>query len=74
MTVFKRFKRWLVDHFLPGWAVDTILRDNATLRDRNAELRAEVKALNAYINGMQRAMHDMARAKVVMPVERVRDD
>ena len=72
--MFKRFRTWLVSRFLPAWAVDTLKRDNERLTIRNNELRAEVKALNAYINGMQRAMHDMARAKVVMPVERVRDD
>ena len=72
--MFKRFKLWLIDKFLPAWAVDTIFRDNATLRKRNDELRAEIQALNAYINGMQRALHEVGRMKGVMKVERVRDD
>ena len=59
--MIKRFKRWLCERFLPSWAVDTLMRDNEHLRQTVAEQRAEINALNAYINGMQRALHEVGR-------------
>jgi hypothetical protein len=59
--MIKRFKRWLCERFLPSWAADTLARDNEHLRQMVAEQRAEINALNAYINGMQRALHEVGR-------------
>lgn len=59
--MIKRFKRWLCERFLPAWAVDTLKRDNEHLRQVVTEQRAEINALNAYINGMQRALRECGR-------------
>jgi hypothetical protein len=47
--------------YLPTWAVDTVQRDNDRLTREVRELKAENQALTAYINGMQRALHDVGR-------------
>lgn len=49
----RKFKRWLIEHFLPAWAKETILKENEELRQSVAELRQQVTELNSYIDGLQ---------------------
>ena len=46
-------KGWLIDHFLPMWAKETVLRDNRALRRENRQLTARVRELESYIRGVK---------------------
>lgn len=47
-------KNWLVEHFLPMWAKETVLRDNRALRRDIRQLRRENECLKAYIRGLEK--------------------
>lgn len=49
----RKFKRWLIERFLPVWAKETILKENESLRELVADLRQQVGALNSYIDGLE---------------------
>ena len=38
-------KRWLINNFLPLWAKETVLADNARLKKENERLKAKYKRL-----------------------------
>ena len=46
-------KKWLIHHFLPMWAKETVLADNRQLVKENRKLRQENRELKAYIQGIQ---------------------
>lgn len=48
-------KKWLVERFLPMWAKQTVLRENAALREKNRALVCRVRELEAFIRGMKSA-------------------
>ncbi len=54
--MWNNFKHWLCRRFLPAWCEDELLEENARLRDRAEKQRQEIDRLNAYIDGMERAM------------------
>ena len=49
----KKFKKWLVDHFLPMWAKETVLQENRALRRENDELKKKLDIRDAYIAGIE---------------------
>lgn len=49
-------KRWLIDHFLPMWAKETVLADNRLLKKQNAKLKAEIALLETYIKELKKCM------------------
>lgn len=57
----RKFKAWLLERFLPAWAKDSICRENAALRDELDKQAQEIRALNAYIDGMETALRSMRR-------------
>lgn len=46
-------KEWFWRRFLPEWARDQLMRENAALRAREDRLNREIERLEAYIQGMQ---------------------
>ena len=49
--MMKRFKTWLMEHFLPAWAKETVLEENRQLRAEVAELREQLAQKEAFIAG-----------------------
>jgi len=47
-------KKWLVEHFLPMWAKETVLRENRLLRREIRQQQKEIDCLKAYIKGLER--------------------
>ena len=47
-------KNWFLEHFLPMWAKETVLRDNRELRKALRRLRKENDCLKAYIRGLEK--------------------
>ena len=48
-----KFREWFRRRFLPEWARDQLMRENAALRAREEQLTREIERLEAYIQGMQ---------------------
>ncbi|WP_289599492.1 hypothetical protein [Allofournierella massiliensis] len=46
-------KEWFWRRFLPEWARDQLLRENAALRSQLERKDREIERLEAYIQGMQ---------------------
>ena len=46
-------KKWLIEHFLPMWAKETVLADNKRLQAENETLIKQNRELKAYIQGLQ---------------------
>ena len=51
--MMKKFKRWLIDTFLPAYAKQELLETYEKERARNAELVQEIERLNAYTDGLE---------------------
>lgn len=49
----RKMKAWFWQRFLPEWARDQLMRENAALRAREDRLNREIERLEAYIQGMQ---------------------
>ena len=45
-------KNWFLEHFLPMWAKETVLRENRRLLRENRQLRRETESLRCYIRGL----------------------
>ncbi|MDY4166974.1 MAG: hypothetical protein SOY27_05720 [Fournierella sp.] len=56
-----KWKEWFWRRFLPEWARDQLLRENAALRAREDRLNREIERLEAYIQGMQAGVRDCNR-------------
>lgn len=46
-------KRWLLEHFLPMWAKESVLRDNRAMRRQLRELEKQLQIQKAYIRGLE---------------------
>ena len=60
--MIRRLHGWLVTHFLPVWAKETILEENKRLRAELEQQRAENRELRAYARGLEEglsALHGM---------------
>lgn len=44
---------WLIDHFLPMWAKETVLTENRSLKRENRRLQQQIRQQEAYIEGLQ---------------------
>lgn len=51
--MIEKFKRWLIDSFLPVYAKQELLEAYEKQLLRNAELEREIERLNAYIDGLE---------------------
>lgn len=51
-----RCKRWLYNKFLPAWCKDDLLEKNRKLEAAIGEQKQKIEALQAYIEGMERAL------------------
>ena len=54
----KKFKRWLIEKFLPTYCRNELLEENKRLANKIAELQAKNDRLNAYIDGMESALRN----------------
>ena len=52
----KKFKRWLIERFLPTYCRNELLEENKRLANKITELQAKNDRLNAYIDGMESAL------------------
>lgn len=46
-------KNWMIRHFLPMWAKETVLADNRSLRLENRKLKQLLREREAYIRGLE---------------------
>lgn len=51
--MIKKFKRWLIDTYLPAYAKQELLETYEKQLKRNEELKRENERLNAYIDGLE---------------------
>ena len=57
-------KKWLLNHFLPMWAKETVLWENRQLRKENRALQIKVDQQQAYIDGLQTGLRAIKRIRV----------
>ena len=57
----RRFKKWLLEKFLPAWAKDSVYEDNKRLLAQLERQAQEMRELNAYIDGLETALRSMRR-------------
>ena len=57
-------KKWLINHFLPMWAKETVLSDNKRLYRENEKLRQENEKLSAYIRGVALGQRAVKQIKI----------
>lgn len=46
-------KKWMIRHFLPMWAKETVLADNRMLQQENRKLKQLLQEREAYIRGLE---------------------
>ena len=54
-------KKWFLEHFLPMWAKETVLRDNRRLTRDNRQLSRENENLRCYIRGLHAGLRGRGR-------------
>ena len=59
--MIKKFKRWLIEKFLPVYAKQELLEAYEKEKARNAELVQKIERLNAYIDGMESGQNALRR-------------
>ena len=57
----KKFKRWLIDHFLPVYLKEEALKENDRLRVKLQEQETHIRELNAYIEGLEYGLRNQRR-------------
>lgn len=57
----KKFKTWLIQHFLPVWAEETLMAENEKLKDEVTQLRAQLSELMAYTDGLEAGIRAQRR-------------
>ena len=63
-------KKWLMEHFLPMWAKQTLLEDNKALRREVKALRQENRELTAYLRGLEQGVKAMRKISIYTGGER----
>jgi len=63
-------KKWLMEHFLPMWAKQTLLEDNKALRREIKALRQENRELTAYLRGLEQGVKAMRKISIYTGGER----
>ena len=56
-----KIKQWLVNRFLPAWAKETLLKEYEKLLHENEALKAKIKELGAYIDGLESGIKSQRR-------------
>ena len=59
-----KFKRWLIERFLPVWCREELLTENRRLRERVQLQAAEIDRLNAYVDGVRDAIRRQPRITI----------
>ena len=59
--MIRKIKRWLIDHFLPMWAKETVLAVNKHLQRQVAELEQKIQLKDAYIAGLETGIRAQRR-------------
>lgn len=59
-----KFKRWLYLKFLPEWCRLDLINANQKLAEAVQQQKAEIDRLNAYIDGLDRAMRAQRRITI----------
>lgn len=59
--MIKKFKKWLVTKFLPAWAKEEILTENARLKEQIVTLQTEKSNLLSYIEGLEKGIRAQRR-------------
>lgn len=59
-----RFKRWLVDNYLPTWAKQTVLEDNDRLKKKISQMELEMADLKGYCEGLETAIRAIRRITI----------
>lgn len=57
----RRFKKWLLETFLPAWAKDSVYRDNQLLQAELEKKNREIRELNSYIDGLEFGLRSVRR-------------
>ena len=57
-------KKWLIDHFLPMWAKETVLAENRRLLTENQKLKGRIEELEAYILGLEIGLRTVKQIKI----------
>ena len=55
----KKFRKWLIDRFLPRWAYESLLEELAAANKKQEELRQTVERQQCYISGLEYALRHM---------------
>ena len=56
-------KKWFLEHFLPMWAKETVLKDNRALYRKNRLLREEIARQQAYIRGLEMGLRAIQKSR-----------
>ena len=59
--MWKRFKNWLINKFLPAWCRQECVDEIKMLREKVKQQEAEISLLNAYIDGMREVLKRQPR-------------
>jgi len=65
----RRFKKWLLEKFLPAWAKDSVYAENKRLLAQLERQAQEMRELNAYIDGLETALCSMRRIVITNEVK-----
>ncbi len=57
----RRFRKWLLEKFLPAWAKDSVYAENKRLLAQLERQAQDMRELNAYIDGLETALRSMRR-------------
>lgn len=64
-----RFKRWLVNKYLPTWAKQTIAKENEQLEEQIRQMRLEMADLKGYCDGLETALRAIRRITITNEVK-----
>ena len=57
----KKIKRWLIERILPVWTREQLLAEIRRLEEKNLQLRAEIRQLESYIDGLETGIKSQRR-------------
>lgn len=60
----KKLKHWLIEHFLPIYLREDLLKENAKLQAKIQEQEIHIKQLDAYIDGLEFAIRSQRRLTI----------
>ena len=59
-----RFKRWLVNKYLPTWARQTLEQENKDLEAQISRMKLEMADLKGYCDGLETALRTIRRITI----------